>query len=87
MSAQANIGIDLFFTALAERLGNQVFQSTLVIPPIAGKLKGVLYQLNSIQKESYDEQGYCHLKIKLPKREWNRLIKQEGSEIEQYIVN
>lgn len=87
LSAQGNLGIDLFFTALAERLGNQVFQSTLVIPPMAGKLKGVLYQLNSIQDESYDEDGYCHLKIKLPKREWNRLLKQEGNEIEQYIVN
>lgn len=87
LSAQANIGIDLFFTALTERLGNQVFESSLVIPPSAGKLRGVLYQLNSIQDESYDEHGHCHLKIKLPKREWNRLLKQEGNEIETYIVN
>ena len=87
LSAQANIGIDLFFTALTERLGNQVVESNLVIPPNAGKLRGVLYRLNSIQDEYYDDQGHCHLNIKLPKREWNRLVKQEANEIEQYIVN
>ncbi len=85
LSAQANIGIDLFYTALSERLGSQIVESTLVIPPSAGKLRGVLYRLNCIQDEHYDDQGYCHLDIKLPKREWNRLVKQEANEIEQYI--
>ena len=87
LSAQANIGIDLFFTALTERLGNQIVETTLVIPPNAGKLRGVLYKLHCIQNEHYDEQGHCHLDLKLPKREWNRLMKQESNEIEQYIVN
>lgn len=85
LSAQANIGIDLFFTALTERLGSQIIESTLVIPPKAGRLRGVLYQLNCIIREHYDEQGYCHLTIKIPTREWNRLVKKEGNEIEQYI--
>jgi len=85
LSAQANIGIDLFFTALSERLGNQIVESKLVIPPSAGKLRGLLYRLNCIQGEHYDDQGHCHLNIKLPKREWNRLLKQEANEIEQYI--
>ena len=87
LSAQANIGIDLFFIALTERLGSQVVKKNLVIPPTEGKLRGVLYRLNCIQGEDYDEQGHCHLTIKLPKREWNRLVKQEANEIEQYLVN
>jgi len=87
LSAQANIGIDLFFTALAERLGNQVVQYQLAIPPSAGKLRGVLYKLNCITDEHYDEVGHCHLKVKLPKREWNRLVKLKTNQIEQFIVN
>ena len=86
LSAQAGIGIDLFFTALTERLGNQIVDCQLVIPPNAGKLRGVLYQLNCIKEESYDEQGHCHLHIKLPKREWNRLVKQDDFEIEQFLI-
>ncbi len=85
LSAQANIGIDLFFTALTERLGSQVVEQQLVIPPIAGKLRGALYKLQCIKHEYYDEEGLCHLNIKLPKREWDRLVKQEDNEIEQYI--
>ncbi|MDX2368575.1 MAG: GTPase HflX [Colwellia sp.] len=86
LSAQANIGIDLFFTALAERLGNHVVQQQLAVPPSAGKLRGILYKLNCIKEESYDEYGVCHLVIKLPKREWNRLVKQNTNQIEQFIV-
>lgn len=87
LSAQANIGIDLFFIALAERLGNQVVEFQLAIPPNEGKLRGALYKLKCIKDEYYDEQGLCHLSIKLPKREWDRLAKKEASEIEQFIVN
>ena len=86
LSAQANIGIDLFFIALAERLGSHVVQQQLAIPPSEGKLRGVLYKLNCITGEFYDENGHCHLEVKLPKREWNRLVKQEANQIEQYIV-
>ena len=87
LSAQANIGIDLFFTALTERLGNQVVQHQLAIPPSEGKLRGLLYKLNCITSEHYDEEGHCHLEVKLPKREWNRLVKQNANQIEQFIVN
>jgi len=86
LSAQANIGIDLFFIALAERLGSHVVQKQLAIPPSEGKLRGILYKLNCITDEFYDEHGHCHLEVKLPKREWNRLVKQKANQIEQYIV-
>lgn len=87
LSAQANLGVELLFSALSERLDNQIVQHQIIIPPQAGKLRGSLYKLNCILGEHYDEQGHCHLDIKLPKREWQRLIKNEDSKIEQYIVN
>jgi len=87
LSAQANIGIELLFSALSERLDNQVVEYQLVIPPSAGKLRGSLYKLNCILSESYDDLGYCHLDIKLPTREWHRLIKHDTHEVERYIVS
>lgn len=87
LSARANIGIELLFQALAERLGKQIVKHQLVIPPIAGKLRGELYKLNCIKAENYDDSGNCHLEIKLPMREWNRLVKSEYSDIQTYIVN
>lgn len=85
LSARANLGIELFFEALAERLGKQVVNHQLNIPPNEGKLRGELYKLNCITKEHYDEQGHCHLEVKLPKREWNRLVKNEANRIEAYV--
>ena len=85
LSAQANIGIDLLFIALAERLDAEVVNHQLNIPPSAGKLRGELYKLNCITSESFDEQGYCRLEVKLPSREWQRLIKNEYSELTDYV--
>ena len=87
LSAQANIGIDLFFQALAERLGRQIVRHSLKIPPAAGKLRGLLYQLNCIADEHFDEQGNCLVDVKLPAREWNRLIKQDKAGLERFIEN
>lgn len=85
LSAQKGIGIELLFVALAERLGKQIVKHSLIIPPKYGKFRGVFYQLNCISDEQYDEQGNCLLKVKLPAREWNRLVKQDEAVIESFI--
>lgn len=85
LSAQANVGIELLFQALSERLDRKIVQYLLKIPPSAGKLRGVLYQLNCITDEQYDEQGNCLLSVKLPEREWHRILKQDKATIEGFI--
>ena len=87
LSARAGIGLEYLFEALAERLGKESVTHQLKLPPSAGKLKGELYQLNCINEEAYDEQGNCLLTIKLPTREWNRLVKQDDAQIESFIEN
>ncbi len=85
LSAQANIGVELLFTALAERLDIQVVNHQLNIPPSAGKLRGELYKLKCITSEVFDEQGHCHLEVNMPSREWQRLLANEYSELTNYI--
>ena len=87
LSAQAGIGVDLLFEALAERLGKEIVSHNLRLPPNAGKLKGELYGLNCINSEEYDEQGNCLVNIKLASREWNRLVKHDKELIESFIAN
>lgn len=85
LSAQANIGTELLFTALAERLDIKVVNHQLTIPPSAGKLRGELYKLDCVTNETFDEQGHCHLEVNLPSREWERLISTKYSELVDYI--
>jgi GTP-binding protein HflX len=85
LSAQKGIGIELLFQALSERLGKQIIKYNLRLPASEGKLRSIFYQLNCIEEESYDEFGDCLLKVKLPAREWNRLIKLNEADIEGFI--
>lgn len=85
LSARANVGIELLFQALSERLGRKVVKHLLKIPPNAGKLRGALFQLNCITDENYDEQGNWLVDVKMPEREWNRLVKQDNGLIEGFI--
>ena len=85
LSAQAGVGIELLFEALTERLGKQIVTYNLCIPPSEGKLRGKLYELNCIENEQFDEQGNGILQVKLPSREWNRLVKQDNAIIERFI--
>ena len=75
----------MLFQALSERLGKKIIKHSLRLPASEGKLRSVFYQLNCIEEESYDENGDCLLKVKLPEREWNRLIKLEEADIEGFI--
>ena len=85
LSARQGVGIELLFVALTERLGKKIVKHCLKIPPHYGKLRGMLYKLNCIDNESYDDNGNCLVDIKLPKTEWERLIKQDNAPIESFI--
>ncbi len=85
LSARANIGIELLFQALAERLGRSTVHYHLSLPPNAGKFRGALYQLNCIVNEQYDEEGNCLAEVKLPEREWKQLLKDDKATIEGFI--
>lgn len=85
MSARANIGLELLEQALTELLATEIVKYSLKIPPVAGKLRGALYELNCITQEHFDELGNCLMDIKMPLREWNQLLKADKSELESYI--
>ena len=85
LSAQANVGIELLYQALAERLDIEVVNHFLNIPPNEGKLRGELYKLNCITSENFDDKGYCHVEVNLPSREWQRLLASDNNDIENFI--
>ena len=77
LSAQTGVGVPLLFQALTERLSGEIAQHELRLPPQAGRLRSRLYQLQAIEKEWTEEDGFVGLKIRLPIVDWNRLCKQE----------
>lgn len=77
LSAQNNVGLDLLFIALKERLAKQIQTCELHVPAYLSRLRSRLYQLNAVRQEIINEDGSFNLNIRLPLIEWNRLCKQE----------
>ena len=86
LSARDGKGLDLLFVALSECLANNMVQYQLRIPPQQGKLRGALFGLNCIASESYAEDGDWLVDVKLPEKDWQRLIKRIDSDLTSYLV-
>ncbi|RUO80180.1 GTPase HflX [Idiomarina tyrosinivorans] len=76
VSAQHGIGLALIEQAIRERLGPQMVELTLKLPPSMGKLRGTLYQMNSVTDEHVDDAGQIAMHVRLSAVDWKRLDKQ-----------
>ncbi|BAN97748.1 GTP-binding proten HflX [Plautia stali symbiont] len=85
LSAQSGAGLPLLWQALSERLAGEVAQYELRLPPEAGRLRSRFYQLQAIEKEWNEEDGYVGLQVRMPIVDWRRLCKQEP-QLASYIV-
>lgn len=85
ISAQQGIGIDLLLTALTECLSDKMVQYKLRVPPALGKLRGALYSMNCIATESYAEDGDWLVDIRMPAKDWLRLVKNFDADLNAII--
>lgn len=76
LSAQRQLGIDLLFNAIQERLQKTLIQETLLLPPTAGQIYTQLRQRNCIKHESYNEFGDRLIEIEVDQIQWQKWLKQ-----------
>lgn len=76
LSAKTGAGIDLLMEALLMRLGVDLVERTLTVPPQLGQLRALLHSCDSVQSETVDDQGNSLMKIRLPEREYNQILKK-----------
>ena len=87
LSAQTGAGIELLFEALTALLSGEMHVLQLALPAEQGKLRALFYQMECIESESYAENGDCLLDIRLNNIDWQRLLKQQGQVIEEYVIS
>ena len=87
LSAQAGIGIDLLFDALSTLLSGEIHTLQLALPVEQGKLRAIFYEMECIESEKYAENGDCLLNIRVNNIDWQRLLKQQGQVIEEYVIS
>jgi GTP-binding protein HflX len=86
ISAQAGLGIDLLKNALTECLHNTMVKHRLKVPPNEGSLRGMLYNLNCIASQSYSDDGYWLVDIKMLESDWNKIDKRLDNRLNNYIL-
>lgn len=85
VSAQQGLGLELIREALHERLGRQMVDIDLKIPPSMGKLRGTLYGLNSVADEKVDDSGQLNLSVRMSAVDWQKLQKQFDHQLQQFV--
>jgi GTP-binding protein HflX len=78
LSARDSSGLDLFYLALSELLGNEICETDIVLLAAQGRLRARLYDLGAILEEKMNEDGSQCLRIRLPEADWQRLLAAES---------
>jgi len=76
LSAATGEGVELLSQAVSELLGQDMVSEELELKPDQGGLRAALYRLGAVESENYGDDGVAHLQVKLPRADWNRLMKK-----------
>jgi GTP-binding protein HflX len=77
LSAASGEGTELLRAALAERFRDVQVSGRLVLGPEHGRLRALLYAHDAIEHEYHGPAGGWELEVRLGRREYERLLKQE----------
>lgn len=75
VSAQEKTGIPDLEMAIAELLGQDIVQRSLVLSPQDARVRAQLYKLKAIVSERIDDEGNYHLIVRMPKSELEQLFR------------
>ena len=75
VSAVTGEGSDLLLQAIAELVGQDMVRKSSPWNRPRASLRAALYRLGAVEDEDYGEDGVAHLSVRLPRADWNRLMK------------
>lgn len=78
VSAQNKTGLDLLQQAVAELLGERVFQGEVRLDSGMGSLRARFHRANAVIEEHYTDDGSCLLTLRLPEADLNRILAAEA---------
>jgi len=76
LSAATGAGTDLLLQAVSELVGRDMVSEEVYLEPKQGELRAAFYSLGAVQAEDYGDDGVAHLRVRLPRADWNRLMKK-----------
>jgi len=86
VSAKTGAGMELLQGAMSELLAGKMAVETLRVSPSETKLRSQLYDSGFVEEEHIDEEGFYELRVKLPRKDLARLLKQSGTEVISHTI-
>ncbi|AMO67447.1 GTP-binding protein HflX [gamma proteobacterium BDW918] len=78
LSARDDRGLDLFYQALSELLGNEICETSITLTAAQGRLRARLFSFDAVLDEEMNDDGSQRLKVRLPEADWQRLLAGES---------
>lgn len=78
LSAVDGAGISLLEQALVEHFHPDMVDEVLTLPPQAGRLRSRLFQAGAVRDERFADNGDYLIRVALPRRQLQRICRQEG---------
>lgn len=85
LSAREGRGLDLVAQAIAERLGDDIVQQSIVLEHAEARLRAQFYAAGAVAAERIAADGRQELDLRLQRSDFNRLLKREGWQPEQFL--
>lgn len=76
VSAATGEGTELLREAVVELLAHDMVAEEVLLEPAQGGLRAALYEMGAVESEEYGDDGVARLCVRLPRADWNRLMKQ-----------
>ncbi|HDZ57020.1 MAG TPA: GTPase HflX [Pseudomonas xinjiangensis] len=86
LSARDGLGLDLLAQAVAERLGEDVIQEWLLLEHAEARLRAQFYAAGAVLGERIADDGRQQLEVRLPRSDFNRLVKREGWQMDNFLT-
>lgn len=85
LSAHTGEGLPLLKQAITERLARHMVSHQLKIPPAESRWRGVFFELECIENESFAEDGSWLVNVRMSQDEWHRLTKRDTN-LANYVL-
>ncbi|MFT6463545.1 ribosome rescue GTPase HflX [Halopseudomonas sp.] len=85
VSAQQGLGLELVEQAMAERLGQDVMQESVLLEHAEARLRAQFYEVGAVVGERIADDGRQQLDLRLQRSDFNRLLKREGWQPDAFL--
>ena len=85
LSARDGRGLELLGQAIAERLGEDVIQQSIVLEHAEARLRAQFYAVGAVTAERIAADGRQELDLRLQRSDFNRLLKREGWQPDRFL--